>query len=464
MIYKLDSSVCYDQEVNIDQQFIVFNADKTVQDYFREYLLALRQFDLEPQLLLMLMRITTFIKNEKSLTPILPNSMENFLLRLFKSSQETKILTLLCKLLNFLTKDDSICKRFTDINFHEYLIDKLLKNEFSPEYSIDLSFTIIHLSDSLFSQNNNIQFICNFFSTYTISSFMEARIDIIDKTNFLIYFSKYALVPEISLEIIFNMSKIPLTQQTVSQAAWIMYYITKSNIDSACFLFSHPKISSENLNLFYSVSFYLGNKNVDESFYIPYLSFCIESLRHLHDQPTIQKIISFNIPDKIRANFDLHSSNSACKELFIKYLTILLEFQKEILNDDMILDVINLNKNSSLSVMKQVLIFSTKVIPLSSAELIRKIYQNDFFLKCLGLINSNFNIILVSKVIFLIYEKIEQIPEFLDEFLEIHYENNSIEDFNVALSQIPNQNDQNIRFMIDYWSKLENAISSKVDL
>ena len=130
----------------------------------------------------------------------------------------------------------------------------------------------------------------------------------------------------------------------------------------------------------------------------------------------------------------------------------------------MILDVINLNKNSSLSVMKQVLIFSTKVIPLSSAELIRKIYQNDFFLKCLGLINSNFNIILVSKVIFLIYEKIEQIPEFLDEFLEIHYENNSIEDFNVALSQIPNQNDQNIRFMIDYWSKLENAISSKVDL
>lgn len=293
---------------------------------------------------------------------------------------------------------------------------------------------------------------------------MEARIDIIDKTNFLIYFSKYALVPEISLEIIFNMSKIPLTQQTVSQAAWIMYYITKSNIDSACFLFSHPKISSENLNLFYSVSFYLGNKNVDESFYIPYLSFCIESLRHLHDQPTIQKIISFNIPDKIRANFDLHSSNSACKELFIKYLTILLEFQKEILNDDMIMDVINLNKNSALSVMKQVLIFSTKVIPLSSTELIRKIYQSDFFLKCLGLLNSNFNIILVSKVIFLIYEKIEQIPEFLDEYLEIHYENNSIEDFNVALSQIPNQNDQNIRFMIDYWSKLENAISSKVDL
>ena len=372
------------------------------------------------------------------------------------------ILSHLFKIINFLTNDEDICQRFITINFHALLIKEILfKNNFTQSQSRDLAFSICHLIDFHLSQNKDVDFIQGFFGEFPIASFLNQNIDIIDQINFLVIFSKYSLNPEFAYEIISMILKITLIEEMAPQLSWFMLYIMQSNINNIDLLFNHPLIQkNEGNNLFYKVSSFLESDIVDESFYIPYLKFCIRSLRQLECiNQYYQIIVQYHVHSKILDNFDLSYASCEFLELYIRFLNLIFKYDENFFSEDLILFIINLGIDSKFFVVNQIMIFLSKVIPISSVEFVATIFRSEFFFDCLDSINSGIDIIVLSKLIFLIYEKIEAIPDLFDEYVTINSDHETVEAFNIAVESITIKNSQKLEILYDYWGKMQNAIS-----
>lgn len=447
---------------NIDPDKSTLESDDESREHLKKIISGIGNLDEKNKFTLDEMLKYTNIFLNKDEIPSMPSSMEYFFMDSIKSTNNKNILSGIFAILSFLTRDSDICKRFDEIYLYDYLIQNMLfSNTFSREYSMDLSLSIYNLIDFRLSQNRNADFIQNFFNKYPISSFMKSRIDIIDQFNFLICFSKYSLTKEIASEIVNQLLSKTFIKELAGQSAWIMYYITKNDINNIDLFFFHPKNESNELNnIFYKISKCLDEEMMEELFYMGYLKFCINTFHHLDKFNIVfQTIISYGIPSKIMKQFEAFSPSSECKTLFIKFLNIMLKYETKFLNDDLILKVLNLSLDSKISAINQSMIFLMKVVPVSSIELITKIIRSEFFINCIYLIGSNVDIIVLSRIIFLIYEKIEPIPELIKEYIAIHAEHNSVEAFYAAINQFSDETEQNLKNLTFYWDKLGNDIS-----
>ena len=179
-------------ELQLDYQEnddVILHGDLTI------YMQQLETFKTNQELLIILSTILKFIESNTPINPVLPSSMEFIFFNLFCTNNDNQILLKLFQITNFFLQSDPInVQRFLVTNMYQNLLKKFLNNDFDILYSPDFVICLMTLIDTLFSANNNPEYIKTFFDTYPMELFFNVKIDIVDKLSILIIFSMLLFV------------------------------------------------------------------------------------------------------------------------------------------------------------------------------------------------------------------------------------------------------------------------------
>lgn len=189
-------------------------------------------------------------------------------------------------IIEILTLNKANCHRFIDIGLENVLCSLLsqqsLKDPIFDEADEDsLSFCCLHLLDFVLDQSQEVQ------SNFPMLSFFihKTNISIQNKLNFIVTYSKHCTTNEEAQQIsqaLKYFTKYLVNDKVCQKFAWIMYYISKNNI--------------ENVDLFirFLKKIRFSEYETNQLFLKPYLSLCQMLLRNLltpsQDQIRIQVI------------------------------------------------------------------------------------------------------------------------------------------------------------------------------
>lgn len=196
----------------------------------------------------------------------LPQSTEIYFLQVIQDSQ-FRDYTNYFGAMKILTTNKSNCFRFISIGLDIALFNLLSQQKFDEFDEKLLSFCCLHMIDfKLQSQYNQNVFPFSFFMQW----FDQTSISVQNKFNFFVIYSKYCYNDEESHQMsqyLDSFTKYFCDPKICRKLAWIMYYISRNNIENMRFF----------IHFFAEIRF--EGYEFDQNFLKPYLMLCLYILK-----------------------------------------------------------------------------------------------------------------------------------------------------------------------------------------